>query len=187
VNDADVIAFTADLTSWGSGVRLGYMPNARFSACMFAGTKVTSWAQNLTWYETAHQRGLDEFILLNEHGQVSECTSANIFAVQGNQVQTPPLAASGCLPGVTRAILLEEVNIPGIEILEADLIPGVLEESDQVFVCSSTRELLPVIDIEGQPLKQKPQILVDLQQAFRQIVREYVMTHPSRNREPLAV
>jgi branched-chain amino acid aminotransferase len=185
--DADLIAFTADLTNWGSGVRLGYMPNARFSACPFAGTKITSWAQNLTWYETAHQRGLDEFILLNERGQISECTSANVFAISGNQVKTPPLSTSGCLPGVTRAILLEEVNVPALSIVEADLTPGELEDSDQVFISSTTRELLPVFEIDGVPLPQKPELLVHLQQAFRQVMGQYVVTHKSRNREPLAV
>ncbi len=69
VRGSDLVAFTADLNHWGHGVKLGYMPNARYAASPFAGTKYTSWAQNLTWYEMAHERGLDEFILLNEHGQ----------------------------------------------------------------------------------------------------------------------
>lgn len=184
--DVELIAFTADLTAWGSGVRLGYMPNARFSACPFAGTKITSWGQNLTWYETAHQRGLDEFVLLNEAGQISECTSANIFAIYGDQVKTPPLA-SGCLPGVTRAILLEEIVLPGIHIVEADLTPGELENSDQVFITSTTRELLPVLEIEHEPLRQKPEMLVHLQQIFRRVVSRYTVTHTSPNREQLAV
>jgi branched-chain amino acid aminotransferase len=78
--DADLVAFTADLADWGAGVRLYYVENGRHAASPFAGTKVTSWCQNLTWYEEAHERGFDEVILLNERGEVSECTSANIFA-----------------------------------------------------------------------------------------------------------
>ena len=52
-------------------------------------------------------------MLLNEHEEVAECTSANIFAVFGNEVFTPPLE-SGCLPGITRELLLEEIRVDGI-------------------------------------------------------------------------
>lgn len=164
--DADVVAFTADLAAWGNGVKLAYVANARHGASPFAGTKITSWAQNLTWYEEAHQKGLDEVILLNEHGQVSECTSANIFAVLGDQVVTPPLSGSGCLPGITRAILMEEIALPGIAMSERDLTPQQLEAADQVFITSTTRNLLPAIELEGKPLRQKPEVLSLLQRAF---------------------
>ena len=65
---------------------------------IFAGTKILSWAMNLTWLESVQSRGFDEAILLNERGEVAECTSANIFIANGSQVWTPPLN-SGCLPG----------------------------------------------------------------------------------------
>ena len=50
---------------------------------MFAGTKILSWAMNLTWVEEAHEKGFDEVILLNERGEVAECTSANVFIARG--------------------------------------------------------------------------------------------------------
>src|SRR5215472_8870880 len=84
--DFDVIAFTTDLNPWAATVRLGVKPQARHAQSEFAGAKILSWAQNLAWYEEAHQRGLDELILLNERGEVCECTSANIFSVEGSQV-----------------------------------------------------------------------------------------------------
>ena len=87
--------------------------NARHAACQFAGTKILSWAMNLTWLESAQARGFDEVILLNERGEVAECTSANIFIANGSQVWTPPLS-SGCLPGITREVLLGEIRVPGI-------------------------------------------------------------------------
>ena len=61
------------------------------------------------------QQGLDEVILLNERGEVAECTSANIFAVHGANVFTPPLT-SACLAGITRAVLLEEIRAAGLTI-----------------------------------------------------------------------
>jgi branched-chain amino acid aminotransferase len=173
-SDVDLVAFTADLAQWGSGVKLYYVPNGRHGASPFAGTKVTSWCQNLTWYEEAHQRGFDEVILLNEHGHISECTSANIFAIQGNTVVTPPLARAGCLPGVTRAILLEEISIPGLSIEERDLTPAQLESSDQVFITSTTRNLLPVLEIEGRALRQSPETFSVLGSAFSEYQARYV-------------
>jgi branched-chain amino acid aminotransferase len=164
--EADLIAFTADLAVWGAGVHLSYVPNGRFAACPFAGAKVTSWSQNLTWYEEAHERGFDEVILLNERGQVSECTSANIFAIKDKCVSTPPLSTSGCLPGVTRAILLEEIRLPGLTILERELRPADLEQSEQAFITSTTRDLLPVLSVDRRPLQQDHETLALLQRAF---------------------
>lgn len=179
--EADLVAFTADLTDWGRGVKLSYMPQARHAASPFAGTKFTSWAQNLTWYEEAHMRGFDELILLNEEGQVSECTSANIFVIREDRVWTPPLATSGCLAGVTRAILLEEIEVPGLTIAERDLSPSDLEESDQVFITSTTRDLLAVLEVDHEPLHQDHVLLKQLQDAFLEFRAHYLSTHRSRS------
>jgi branched-chain amino acid aminotransferase len=171
--DADMVAFTADLKDWGAGVKLYYVANARHAASPFAGTKVTSWSQNLTWNEEAHDRGFDEVVLLNEHGQVSECTSANIFAIKGEEVWTPPVRSSGCLPGITRAILLEEIRLPGLHLFERDITPQQLESADQVFITSTTRNVLPVLEIEGRRLRQSPGALGRLRSAFDRYQSEY--------------
>lgn len=184
--DADLVAFTADLTDWGEGVRLTYVPHGRFGASPFAGTKVTSWAQNLTWYEEAHQRGFDEVVLLNENGQISECTSANIFVVRENSVWTPALGTSGCLPGVTRAILLEEIQVRGLSIIEREFGPSELEESDQVFITSTTRDLLPVLSVDDAVLQQDRGTLAILQHAFVEYRQQYTARH-ARRKEPLPV
>ena len=171
---SEIIAFTADLANWADGLNLSYVPHGRHAASPFAGTKFTSWAQNLTWYEEARERGFDEVVLLNEDGQVSECTSANIFVVDGDRVLTPPTESSGCLAGVTRAILLEELQIPGITISERELTPSELESADQVFVTSTTRDLLPVLSIEGEPLAQNREVFQELKQAFTAYRKAYV-------------
>jgi len=171
--DFEVIAFTADLNPWGTSVRLAIKPFGRYAQNEFAGTKVLSWAQNLTWYEEAHQRGLDELILLNEHGEVSECTSANLFIAQGNQVFTPPLS-SGCLPGVTRALLLDEIRVPGLSATERTLLPKDLEEADQVFITSTTRDFLPASEIEGLNVRSHGNVVAMLTRAFEEYRVEYV-------------
>lgn len=172
--EADLVAFTADLRDWGEGVRLSYVPNARHGASPFAGTKITSWAQNLTWHEQAHVDGFDEVVLLNEEGQVSECTSANIFAIEGDSVVTPPLSTSGCLPGVTRALLLEELRVPGLRMAERELTPSQLEAADAVFITSTTRDVLPVFAIDGTPLAQDPDKITALREALKDYRAAYL-------------
>jgi branched-chain amino acid aminotransferase len=181
MRDFDVVAFTADVNRWGSTVKLGLIHNARYAASEFAGTKNLSWSENLTWYERAHDQGLDEVVLLNERAEVCECTSANIFTVflnaQGTQVWTPPLT-SGCLPGVTRALLLEEIRVPGLQIGEKTLLPADLEAADEVFITSTTRELLPVVSVEGLSLGsaggQGGKVREQLQKAFTTYVENYI-------------
>jgi branched-chain amino acid aminotransferase len=185
-SDTDLIAFTADLTQWGSGVHLKYVPNGRHGASPFSGLKVTSWAQNLTWNEQAHEDGYDEVLLLNEHGQVSECTSANVFIIKGGAVLTPPLATSGCLPGVTRAILLEEIRLPGLSIREEALTPQALEEADGAFISSTTRDFLPILSVDRRPLRQAPETVNRLLEAFRGFRSAYVLEH-SRKKETFAL
>ena len=173
---SDLIGMTVDLKDWGSGVKLAVVPQARHAASMFAGAKILSWAMNLTWVEDAQSRGFDEVILLNERGEVAECTSANIFIARGNQVWTPPLS-SGCLPGVTRDLLLSEIRVPGFKVGERVLMPADLETADEVFITSTTRELLPVLEIEHKPLKRGDQALRALQAEFSNYVDRYVAEH----------
>jgi branched-chain amino acid aminotransferase len=172
MSETDVVAFTRDVFAWGGSVKLGVIPNARQAASEFAGTKYLSWSENLTRYERAHEQGLDEVILLNERGEVCECTSANIFAVEGGQVWTPPLA-SGCLPGVTRAVLLEEIRVPGLHVAEKTLRLDDLASADEVFISSTTRELLPVVSVEGLQIKQGRSGMDQLHSAFRNYVKTY--------------
>lgn len=171
-SEVDLVAFTAERGQWGASARLGIVPNARHAANQFAGVKMTSWAMNLVWYEEAHLRGLDEVVLLNERGEVSECTSANVFAVFGNEVVTPPLDA-GCLPGVTRELLLEAVRAPGITVREGRLSLEDLERASGVFITSTTRDLLPVGEIEGLAIREEQRVRDALQRAFRDYEEDY--------------
>jgi branched-chain amino acid aminotransferase len=172
--DFDLIAFTTNLNQWGDNARLTIKPHARHAQCEFAGAKILSWSQNLTWYEQAHDQGFDEVVLLNERGEVSECTSANIFTIRQKEVATPPLS-SGCLPGITREVLLEEIHVPGVSLVEKSLMPRDLEAADQIFITSSTRDLLPVSHVEGLSVKSNGLAMVkELAKAFEAFRESYV-------------
>jgi branched-chain amino acid aminotransferase len=172
----DVVAMTADLKDWGDSVRLCIQPYGRYAASEFAGAKINSWAMNLTWLEKAVRRGFDEAILLNERNEVSELTSANIFMATGSDVWTPPLS-SGCLPGVTRDLLLSEVHTPGYRVIERDFTLDDLYKADQVFITSSTRDLLAVAEIEGRKVHHQGNAMEALKAAFRGYLAEYVTAH----------
>lgn len=170
--DYDVVAYTVDLHDWGVSARLGVHENGRFAANPMSGLKLTSWSQNLTMLEMAQARGFDEVVLLNERGEVSECTSANLFAVRGARVVTPPLS-SGCLPGVTRQVLLEEIAVEGVTLAEETLRLEDLYSASEVFLTSSTRELLPVASIEGRAVGRQDAVRSRLHEAFRAYMRRY--------------
>jgi branched-chain amino acid aminotransferase len=173
---SDLIALTADSKDWGDGVRLAYVENARHAACVFTGAKILSWAMNLTWLESAQRQGYDEVILLNERGEVAECTSANIFAANGGQVWTPPLS-SGCLPGITREIVLGEIRVPGITVSEKALTRADLETADEVFITSTTRNLLPVREIEARKVGRSDSVREALETEFEAFVTRYTAAH----------
>lgn len=168
----DLIAFTTDLKNWGTGVSLGVVPQARHAANEYAGTKMLSWSFNLCMYERAHAQGFDEVVLLNERNEVAELTSANLFAVFGNDVITPHLS-SGCLPGVTRALILEEIDVPGINVIEGTLTLEDLSRADGLFISSSTRDLLQVNAIEGITVHHSDSVRGRLNEAFQKYLGSY--------------
>ncbi len=172
----DVIALTTGVKDWKNGVRLGVHEQARHASSRFRGVKMLSWALNLTMFEEAQRRGLDEVLLLNERGEVCECTSANIFVARGGEVLTPPLD-SGCLPGVTREILLDTVRVEGIRVREQLLRLEDVERADGVFITSTTRNLLSVASIEGRPVSQAAAVRDALEAAFERYVDAYLAEH----------
>ena len=139
----DLLVFTRELVRWPQAHRLVLQEQALCSRSVLAGAKMLSWAQNVLLLERAHQQGYDDALLVNEKGELAECTSANIFIVRASKVQTPPLT-SGCLPGVTREVLLEIAPQAGVKIEEESVTVDDLSSADEVFISSTTREIAPV-------------------------------------------
>lgn len=149
--DVDSLICTADLLERKGSARLTVQEHGRHAAHPLSGVKVTSWLQNVWALDQTARRGFDEVILLNEQGEVAECTAANIFAVRGEEVTTPPLS-SGCLAGVTRGALLEIANKLGVRVRETAMSLQDFLAADEVFLTSTTREVQPVSHIEAQPI-----------------------------------
>jgi branched-chain amino acid aminotransferase len=170
----DLILFTAGLPPHPEQARLNIAEHGRHAASPLASVKVTSWLNNVWHLAEAQSQGWNEVILLNERGEVAECTTANIFCVKNGKVGTPPLS-SGCLEGVTRSFLLEIAPRNGVSLVEQTLMPEDLYAADEVFITSTNRSLLGISEIAGHkysvvmgPVAQK------LERAFDAAMREYV-------------
>ena len=171
---ADLILYSSDLPAYREPVRLGLRENGRHAASPLAGVKVTSWLNNVWSLHQAHQAGFDEVVMLNERGEVAECTAANIFCVRGERVYTPPLA-SGCLEGITRSVLLEIGARVGAPVAERTLLPEDLYSADEVFISSTNRSMLGVSEIDGNRIISAPgPVTLRLEKTFAEYVREYI-------------
>jgi branched-chain amino acid aminotransferase len=106
---------------------------------------------NILAVRESQARGAAEAILLNLDGQVAEGASTNVFAVRAGTLRTPPLTA-GILAGITRDVVLDLARRLGIPTGDEPLAPADLRGADEAFLTSTTRELVPVRTIDGQPV-----------------------------------
>ncbi|AEG44486.1 aminotransferase class IV [Isoptericola variabilis] len=120
-----------------------------------AGLKTTSYAENVVALADAVAKGGDEAILANTVGDLCEGTGSNVFVERGGELVTPTLA-SGCLAGITRALLLEwgaEAGLPVREATDGELPFSVLDEvtrgEAQLVLTSSGRNVQPVTWLDG--------------------------------------
>lgn len=151
----DLLICTAPMPQYQEPIRLGLRAQGRHAASPLAGVKSTSWLPNVWAGAEAQNEGFDEVVLLNERGEVAECTAANIFAVRNGKVSTPPLT-SGCLEGVTRGILFEIAPEAGVPVAEQIVRPEDLYSADEVFISSTNRNLIGVAEIAGHRIAKGP-------------------------------
>lgn len=172
--EVDLILLTAGLPPHSDHARLGVAENARHAASPLAGVKTTAWLNNVWHLAEAQTAGWTEVVLLNERGEVAECTSANLFCVKDGGVFTPPLS-SGCLEGVTRSVLLEIAPQAGVKLTEKTLTLADLYASDEVFITSTNRTLMGVNEIAGHKFAAvNGPIVQKLERAFETYMKDYV-------------
>ena len=170
----DLIIYTAPLPSYREPVRLTVREQGRHAASPLAGVKTISWLTNVWSVAEAQKDGFDEVILLNERGEVAECTAANIYLVKGDRILTPPLS-SGCLEGVTRGILFEVAGEAGVGVKEQILRPEDLYAADELFISSTNRNVIGVGEISGHGFVAAPgPVTKRIDEAFTTYVNEYV-------------
>jgi branched-chain amino acid aminotransferase len=169
----DLIIYSSGLPEHREVVRLGLREHGRHAASALAGVKTISWLNNVWAVAEANKEGFDEVVMLNERGEVAECTSANIFAVKDGKILTPPLN-SGCLEGVTRGILMEIAPEAGLPVVEQSLRPEDLYSAEEVFISSTNRNLIDVGEVAGHPIAAPGPLCRRLNELFDAYVSEYV-------------
>ncbi|SEG73146.1 branched-chain amino acid aminotransferase [Actinacidiphila yanglinensis] len=126
------------------------VPWTRNETSALAGLKTTSYGENVVALGRAHAAGASEALFANTRGQLCEGTGSNVFVVLDGRLVTPPLE-SGCLAGITRALVAEWT---GAE--EAELPLDVLAEADEVFLTSTLRDVQAVQRVDDRVLPAAP-------------------------------
>jgi len=170
----DLIISTAPLPEYREPLRLTVREHGRHAASALTGVKTISWLNNVWSVAQAQKEGFDEVVMLNERGEVAECTAANIYVVKGDLVLTPPLS-SGCLEGVTRGILFEIAGEAGSAAKEQTLKLEDFYTADEVFLSSTNRNVIGVGEIAGHKITSAPgPITMRLGEVFTSYVNDYV-------------
>jgi branched-chain amino acid aminotransferase len=94
--------------------------------------------------------GVDEAILLDAGGRVTEGSGDNVFAVAGDRLLTPP--ALNILEGITRETILALAPRAGLETEVRDLTPYDLYTADEVFLTSTVVGVMPIVELDGRPI-----------------------------------
>ncbi|HLI15648.1 MAG TPA: aminotransferase class IV [Acidimicrobiales bacterium] len=132
-----------------------------------AGLKTTSYAENALALAWASARGAHEAIFANTAGQLCEGSGSNVFVVLDGELLTPPLR-SGCLAGVTRALLLERVGGEERDLAITDFRAGRLDEA---FLASTIRGVQPIGAIDGEALGGAPgPVTTQAASAYRELL-----------------
>lgn len=145
-----LVVALAPMASWAASAKVVVVPWVRNERSATAGLKTTSYAENVVALAYAKARGGTEAVFANTVGDLCEGTGSNVFLVRGGEVVTPPLG-SGCLAGVTRALLLEWADVA-----EKDLPMAALTEADEVFLTSSTRDVQAVHAVDDAEVAPGP-------------------------------
>jgi branched-chain amino acid aminotransferase len=145
-----LVVAVARQSPWPPSERVAVVPWRRNEHGATTGVKTVSYAENVVALAYARRRGATEALFANTAGELCEGTGTNVFVVLDGRVATPPLS-SGCLAGVTRALLLEWCDVE-----ETRLPIDALAEADEVFLTSSTRDVQPVRAIDDRVLDEVP-------------------------------
>ena len=115
----------------------------------------------------ANHAGVDDAIMLDLNGFVSETNATNIFMIKNGVVITPFPRA--CLPGITRGLIIELCINNNIPIIEKDISVTELYNADEVFTTGTMGELVRVAEIDRRKINNSGQIFSELQAIFRKL------------------
>jgi branched-chain amino acid aminotransferase len=134
-------------TAWVDVVTVPWPRNEQGA---LSGLKTTSYGENVRALAYAGEHGGSEAIFPNTAGNLCEGTGTNVFIVSEGRLITPPLS-SGCLAGVTRALVIEWAGAT-----EEDVPLSALADADEAFLTGTTRDVQPIRCVDGRELPAVP-------------------------------
>ena len=143
------------------------------SAALNPAVKSLNYLNNVMARIEANLAGADEALMLNENGNVAECTADNVFIIKKGQIFTPPISA-GALRGITRSVVFEVAAELGIKISETDVTRHDVFIADECFLTGTAAEVIPVVKADGRTIGTgKPgSITMRIIDRFREMTRE---------------
>jgi D-alanine transaminase len=141
IMSTEIIPPPADLES--KGITAITQNDSRWSHCDI---KAITLLANILHKREALEAGCTEALMVRD-GKVIEGSASNVFTVSAGKIQTPP-KSQFLLPGITRDLVLELARANQMPASETDITIEALYAADEVWVSSSTREILPVVRID---------------------------------------
>lgn len=137
------------LSSMGRGLRAIISGVRRTPSISLEGRiKSCNYLNNILARLEAIRLGADAAIMLDVNNKVSEATDANVFAVRGGSLVTPP--PINVLDGITRRTVMELSSRMGYSVMEREMTPYDLLTADEVFLTSTAGGVMPVVEINGR-------------------------------------
>jgi branched-chain amino acid aminotransferase len=161
-SEPTLVVVAAPLEPAAASTRVATVPWPRNERGALAGLKTTSYAENVVMLAYAQERGAGEAVMANLAGRLCEGTGSNVFYVVDGELRTPTLG-SGCLAGVTRALVLEWCG--GREVDEPI---DVVRRASEVFLASTTRDVQPVSAWDDRELPAPGPVTRAAQEAWRE-------------------
>ena len=143
------------------------------AAALNPAVKSLNYLNNVMARIEANLAGADEALMLNDAGNVAECTADNVFVVKKGQIFTPPIAA-GALRGITRAVAFDAAIELGFPMKEADITRHDVFTADECFLTGTAAEVISVIKADGRLIgtgKPGP-VTAKIVARFRELTRE---------------
>ena len=120
-------------------------------ADLIGGVKSTSYALNMMAVDEARAHGADDAVFVAGDATVLEGSTSNVWWRREGTLYTPAVDG-GILAGVTRGVLVEAAPEIGYEVVEGAFPVDDLASADEAFACSSIREVMPIVALDGRPI-----------------------------------
>jgi branched-chain amino acid aminotransferase len=109
------------------------------------------YAANILAKREANQLGAGEGLMLNQQGNVAECTGDNIFIIRDGEIRTPH-PSCGILQGITRDTVIRLAREAGLKVTEDTFTSYDIMSSDEAFLTGTAAEVIPMISLDGRPI-----------------------------------